>query len=88
VNAVNRLCELQNIGPVVAQRLEEAGIETPEALKAIGSREAFLRLRIKDSGACLSMLCGLEGAIRGLRWHHLPDDVKADLKAFHKSLSD
>ena len=28
-------------------------------------------------------LSALEGALRGVRWHDLPDDVKADLKAFY-----
>jgi DNA transformation protein len=37
-----------------------------------------------DPSACYMRLCGLEGAIRGVRWHDLPDDVKADLKVFYR----
>lgn len=81
-----KLEDMPNIGKVVAERLREAGILTPAQLCEVGSREALLRLRERDPGACLSMLCGLEGAILGVRWHDLPDEVKAELKAFHKSL--
>jgi DNA transformation protein len=30
-------------------------------------------------------LSALEGAIQGVRWHHLSDETKADLKAFYHS---
>lgn len=35
--------------------------------------------------ACYNRLCALEGALRGIRWHDLPDEVKRDLKAFYQS---
>jgi DNA transformation protein and related proteins len=83
---MGRLSEMQNIGPVVERQLMEAGIQTPEELIALGSREAFVRLRLRDPGCCLSCLCGLEGAIRGIRWHNLEAETKAGLKAFMKTL--
>ncbi len=82
------LSHLPNISKVNESKLILAGIETPEQLFAIGSKEALLRVRAEaDPGACLSMLYGLEGAIRGIRWHDLPEDVKADLKEFHHGLN-
>ncbi|MDV0445567.1 hypothetical protein MmiAt1_11510 [Methanimicrococcus sp. At1] len=81
-----KLEEMPNIGKVAAVRLREAGIETPKQLCAVGSKEALLRLRERDPGACLSMLCGLEGAIQGVRWHDLPEEKKKELKEFHKNL--
>lgn len=81
-----KLEDMPNIGKVAAERLREAGIETPEQLRAVGSKEALLRLRERDPGACLSMLCGLEGAIQGVRWHDLSAETKAELKEFHKNL--
>jgi len=51
----------------------------------LGSKEAFIRIKTIDDGACFSMLQGLEGAIQGIRWHHLPRTVKADLKEFFDS---
>lgn len=32
-----------------------------------------------------SHLCALEGAVRGIRWHDLEPEVKADLKAFYQT---
>ena len=65
------LTDLPNIGMVVARKLEAAGIATPEDLKALGSVEALRRIRAKneEDAPCRSMLSGLEGAIRGVRWH-------------------
>ena len=81
-----KLEDMPNIGKTVADKLREVGITTPAELQKIGSKEALLRLRERDSGACLSMLCGLEGAIQGIRWHYLTDYEKQELKEFHKKL--
>jgi DNA transformation protein len=55
-------------------------------LKEIGSKEAFFRIKQKDSTSCFNMLCALEGALQGIRWHFLSDDIKQELKAFYKTL--
>lgn len=82
-----KLTDLPNIGKVAAEKLAEAGIDSPEALKKAGSREALLRVRMKsDPGACLSFLYGLEGAIQGMRSHDLPPQSKAELRAFFAEL--
>jgi len=83
---MGELSKLQNISTVVEGKLNEVGIITQNQLKDIGSKQAFLSLRKNDSGACLNMLCALEGAIQGIRWHSLSDEVKKELKEFHKSL--
>ncbi|WP_243167656.1 TfoX/Sxy family protein [Acetobacterium paludosum] len=33
----------------------------------------------------LLRLCGLEGAIRGIRWHYLDDNLKKELKSFYET---
>lgn len=76
------LQRLPNIGPVVAQQLIQAGIETPEQLRELGSREAWLRILAFDPSACVNRLMGLEGAIRGMRYKDLPEQDKAQLRAF------
>lgn len=82
-----KLTDMPNISTVNAQKLQAAGIHTPEELIRLGSREALVRVRIaSDPGACLSMLNALEGAIRGVRWHHLPPTVREELTAFYKTL--
>ena len=77
-----KLTEMPNIGKVVAEKLCQVGITTPEELRAIGTEQAFIRLQTIDETACLSMLQGLEGAIQGIRWHNLPRERKEELKEF------
>jgi DNA transformation protein and related proteins len=78
----NDLTQLPNIGKVVAEKLIQAGITTPDELKAIGSEQAFIRLQTIDETACFCMLQGLEGAVQGIRWHNLPKERKEELKQF------
>ncbi|GEM_PF-317270 len=77
-----KLTDLANIGAVLAGRLEEAGIETAADLKTLGSIEAVLRVRagMDDDAPCANMLYALEGAIRGVRWHGIPEDERAELR--------
>lgn len=84
---MDKLTDLPNISQVISANLQRAGIKTPEALREIGSKDAFLRIRAHvDEDACLNQLYALEGAVRGIRWHLLPDEVKEDLKSFKRSL--
>jgi len=78
-----KLSELPNIGNALEKRLIEAGIKDSEQLKKIGSKDAFISLRNMDSSTCLNTLYALEGAIQGIRWHYLSDDIKEDLKKFY-----
>jgi DNA transformation protein len=55
----DELTSLPNIGAVVAQKLKAAG-----RLRALATRA--------EDAPCMSMLSGLEGAIRGVRWHVIP----------------
>jgi len=77
-----KLTDMPNIGKVVAEKLIQAGIISPEELKTIGTEQAFIRLQTIDETACFSMLQGLEGAIQGIRWHNLPKERKEELKEF------
>jgi len=79
------LTEMPNIGKEARKKLIAVGIDTPEKLIEVGSKEAFIRIKTIDNTACFSMLQGLEGAIQGVRWHHLPDSTKKDLKEFFNS---
>jgi DNA transformation protein len=80
------LTEMPNIGKDVSKKLIAVGIDTPENLIELGSKQAFIRIKSIDDTACFSMLQGLEGAVQGIRWHHLPDPIKKDLKQFFDSL--
>lgn len=83
---MNRLQDLPNIGRVAQELLIESGIQTPEELYEIGSKEAFLRIRMKDPTACIRMLYGLEGAVQGLKDHQLSKETKEELLEFFRTL--
>jgi DNA transformation protein and related proteins len=80
------LQKLPNIGKVAESLLMEVGIHSPEELFSIGSKEAFLRIRLKDQTACLHMLYGLEGAVQGIPDTELSEETKQELKDFYKTL--
>ena len=82
---MGELSKLPNIGPVVEEQLHQAGIKTAEELRKTGSRDAWLKIKAIDPSACYNRLCGLEGALRGIRWHNLPDETKKELKDFYNS---
>lgn len=82
---MGELRTLPNIGEVLEKQLNEAEINSIDTLKAIGSKEAWIKIRSKDPTACYNRLCALEGAIRNIRWFDLPPDVKEDLKIFYTS---
>ncbi len=83
---MGELSKLPNIGKVMEAKLQRVGITTQAELNTLGSKEVFLRLRLEDPGACLNLLCALEGALQGIRWHNLPDEKKQELKEFLHSL--
>ncbi len=76
--------KLPNIGAVVAGQLVQVGIDTPEKLAAVGPRQAWLRIQKIDPSACYNRLCGLVGAVQGVRWHTLPEEEKEELRAFYQ----
>ena len=82
---MNELTALPNIGEKLAAQLRESGIETAEELRRVGSREAWVRILSRDPSACIMRLSALEGAIRGIRWHDLDPETKAELKQFYRS---
>ncbi len=84
---MDKLSSLPNVGKVLEQNLIAVGIETPQQLREIGSKEAFVRIRLHaDPGACLHMLYGIEGAVRGVRDTLLDTETKQELRAFYNAL--
>lgn len=72
------LTALPNIGHEMARCLLSAGIRSPDELRQLGSIAAAVRVNPhKRSGpVCRSALCALEGAIRGVRWHSIPEEQR------------
>ena len=80
---MGELSKLPNIGMAVEAQLIQSGIRTADELRQIGAKEAWLRIQSFDESACIHRLMALEGAIEGVKKTLLPDEVKADLKAFY-----
>lgn len=81
---MGELAKLPNIGKTVEEQLNRVGITTVEELKAAGAKQAWLKIQEIDESACIHRLLALEGAIRNVKKVELPDDVKADVKAFYQ----
>ena len=83
---MEKLTSMVNIGREMAKKLTSVGIDSPEKLIKIGSKQAFARLKKVYPRICLVHLYALEGAITFTEFNRLPEDVKKDLKAFSDSL--
>ena len=81
------LTDLPNIGPKLAGNLRQAGLNTPEAFRAVGAKEAFLRIRAQvDPAACFHQLTALAGAELGIPKKALSVEKKGELRTFFDSL--
>jgi len=80
------LRDVTNIGKELEGKLREVGIESYDELMVVGSEEAFKRIKAIDNTACFNMLCALEGAIQGVRWHSLTQETKDRLKKLYQTL--
>ncbi len=83
---MTNITTMPNIGREMASKLKSVEINTAEELIAIGSKEAFFRLKTKYPQVCLVHLYTLEGAIQSVEFNCLSEEVKADLKKFSDSL--
>lgn len=77
------LRDLRNIGATIEKRLRSIGIHSPEDLARVGPAEAWRRIRDANPGATVPVcyyLYSFEGALRGVHWDDLPEQVKAKLR--------
>lgn len=82
---MTELTSMRNIGKEMEKKLKSVGITTAQKLKEVGSKEAFVRLKLHYANIC--MICPvhlytLEGAISDMEYNQLPKNVKQDLKNF------
>lgn len=80
------LSMLPNIGKTVEEQLNEVGVKTVKQLIETGSKQAWLKIKAIDDSACINRLYALEGAIQGIRWHNLSEEVKSELKEFYNTV--
>lgn len=77
---MGELSKLPNIGKVVEEQLNGAGIFTYGELKATGAEKAWLKIQENDSSACIHRLLALEGAIQGVKKTSCRRTEKTSLK--------
>lgn len=83
----HELHKLKNIGKKTALWLHEVEVHTPADLERLGAVEVYLRLQQAFPGkVTLMALYALEGAIWGLHWNLVPEEVKARLREQVKRL--
>lgn len=80
------LSSMRNIGKEMEKKLRSVGICSAEELIKLGSKESFFRLKMRYDNVCLVHLYTLQGAIDGIEYNRLSDEVKRDLKKFSDSL--
>jgi len=78
------LSKQPNIGKDTESKLIQVGITSFAELQAAGTEQAFIRLQALDPGACIQLLYGLEGAIRGIQATRLSKETKQELTEFHR----
>lgn len=81
--------KLRNVGPSLARKMLDAGIDSPQKLIDMGAREAYLAMyksgdSYGDHNA--AYLYALEGAIRDCAWNEIPDSVKQEYRDFAREL--
>ncbi len=82
---MKKLTELPNIGKILLAKLHKIGMTNEQELRELGCEKTLLSIATTDTeSVCLNMLYALEGAIQGIRWHHLGINRKQELKKFYQ----
>jgi DNA transformation protein len=74
------MTKLRNIGPKSTERLAAVGVHSLEDVERLGVVETYLRVKAAfPDRVSLNLLWGLQGALMGIPWNQIPDDIKQDL---------
>lgn len=73
--------KLRNIGPKSAAWLRQVGLRTHEDVAAVGTVEAFMRVKRAGFKPTLNLLYSIEGALTDRHWQEVPDARRAELVA-------
>lgn len=78
---MSSLEKLKNLGPKTARALVAVGIADEATLRSLGPVEAWRRLKAANPReTSLVGLYAIYGALAGVHWNDLPDELKASLK--------
>ena len=73
--------KMRNIGPKSAAWLRQVGLRSLDEITAIGTVEAFMKVRRAGFKPSLNLLYALEGAILDCHWQEIPDQRRTELVA-------
>lgn len=79
---MSKLASMKNIGKELERKLAAVGVDSPEALKELGAKHTFFKLKEVFPQVCLVHLYALEGAVQDIEFNSLPEDKKQELKKF------
>lgn len=65
------LTNLINIGPKIAERIEELGIKTSDDFLSRDPFEVFNEMQKRDPSLCRCALASIVGASTGITWHKI-----------------
>ncbi len=75
------LSRLKGIGPKSRFWLQEIGLDTVEAIEALGAVEVYKRLKLAfPNEVSLNMLYGLHAALLNIHWKAVTPEMKAELQ--------
>lgn len=73
--------KMRNIGPKSTAWLRQVGLRSLEEIAAIGTVEAFMKVRRAGFKPSLNLLYALEGAVLDCHWQDVPDARRTELVA-------
>ena len=71
--------KMRNIGPKSAAWLRQVGLRSLGEIAAIGTVEAFMKVRRAGFKPSLNLLYALEGAVLDCHWQEVPDARRTEL---------
>ena len=71
--------KLRNIGPKSAAWLRQVGLRTRDDLAAVGTVEAFMRVKRAGFKPTLNLLYAIEGALQDCHWQEISDERRSEL---------
>ena len=79
MTADKKLIEMKNLGPSTVNVLNSIGIRTQQELQAVGSVQAYRRIRQKGILVSRALLYAMEGALLDMPWQSLDPALKVQL---------
>ncbi|MGO4262078.1 TfoX/Sxy family protein [Lysobacter sp. TAB13] len=71
--------KMRNIGPKSAAWLRQVGLRTHEDIAAIGTVEAFMRVKRAGFKPTLNLLYAIEGALLDCHWQEISEERRQEL---------